>query len=307
MLRLDRGLDNLGVVRVSTSSTPPIREATHSDALRLGTFHLSQSGAAMPIDYGERDRAPFVPPELVGSAKALEISNGHTTNVFAIDAEGRLEPNAYAKPLGRRAYDVALVLDYGERYTGSVDVSRVGGSHSGYVPVTDLALTPEPPPPPTLPEEVRLDALLVSQSGSVMKGRPEARNQQPLVPALPDAFERLELTADRNGVRTTNTFALTASGEVVPNLGARPLGNVPYEVTLVAKDGTRYRGAIDLTKTGVRHSGYEAIRDLRLTRADVAIDTPLTERDAAFVASGGHTNARPSLAGSPLGLWYGLR
>src|SRR3954469_8908718 len=93
---------------------------------------------------------------------------------------------------------------------------------------------------------VKIPELLLSQSGSIATAR-DGHKQQPLVPGLAGQFTALTVTSlSPDGVRTTNSFPIDDKG-MLHWANARPLGDVPYEVALVGKDGARYSAKVDVS------------------------------------------------------------
>lgn len=120
--------------------------------------------------------------------------------------------------------------------------------------------------PRALGNQVKIGELLLSQSGSTARAR-DGHEQQPI--AAPGAFKELVVTGlSPSGTRFENRFPIDERGMLQAGPG-RPLGHVPYEVALIAADGTKYAATVDVTprKTGVSHSGYDLIKDLTLTKA----------------------------------------
>lgn len=102
--------------------------------------------------------------------------------------------------------------------------------------------------------------LLLSQSGAVMPG------DKAFLP--PGRFKELVITAqDEGGVHAQNRFNVDKDGKI-EWASARPLGHVPYKLTLVAEDGSTYSALVDVTpkKLRVSHQGYEELKGLAFTK-----------------------------------------
>ncbi len=125
---------------------------------------------------------------------------------------------------------------------------------------------------------LKLGTFLLSQSGAVMPDGYGSKKPTAIVP--PGSFERMEVMAlDPAGVHRTAKFDIDDNGVPRPSANQPPLGHVPYQVTLIDKDGNRFSGKVDITpgKTGVSHQGYETIKGLALTKEPPAKAPPAGE------------------------------
>lgn len=70
-----------------------------------------------------------------------------------------------------------------------------------------------------------------------------------------------------SGLRTQNRYTIDENGLLAAGAG-RPLGHVPYEVALIAADGSKYSAVVDITPSKVKmsHSGYELLTHLKLQK-----------------------------------------
>lgn len=283
----------------------PKQDSNLPGSIRIPKFMLSQSGSAFPVDYGNRNQKPLL-PGLEGAVRmevtGLSPSGTRTKNEFAIDDQGRLQPNSNARPLGHVPYEVAIVMEDGTRYSGVVDISRskTGVSHQGYDTIEGLELTRVPPPPPA---QVELGSFYLSQSGQALP----IQGEGPIVPNNDGFFQKMVVTGlSPSGTRLENSFDLSPDGRLQSKVASKPLGHVPYEIALIGRDGSRYTAVKDISpsKTGVSHQGYDTISGLVLKRQgptpDLRSEAPMNSSDAQFMQTGGPTNQRPTLGGSPM-------
>lgn len=117
-----------------------------------------------------------------------------------------------------------------------------------------------------LPDVLTVPSLLLSQAGRAT--RKEGDSNKPLVPGFPGQLSELVVRQSRGGVESELRFPIDDKGRLDPFGKGSPLGHGPFELVLVAKDGTRFSAAVDISpkKTGVSHQGYDELKDLRLVR-----------------------------------------
>ncbi len=150
-------------------------------------------------------------------------------------------------------------------------------------------------------DKVYLPELLLSQSGSIATAK-DGDKQKPLVPGLAGQFQELVVTGlSPSGTRFENHFPVDDKG-MLHWAQARPLGHVPYEVTLVGKDGARYSGVVDITPkaVGKSHSGYEVLTDLELSREKPPPPASLQVPELLLSQSGSIATAKDGQRPRPL-------
>lgn len=142
-------------------------------------------------------------------------------------------------------------------------VRSVGGPR-----IQNLQAKTEAEQPARLPDAITPKPFLLSQSGKAMPaGDWPAKPFLP--PELAGQIEKLEVVAmDPAGVHRKNEFSIDDKGTLESTAYANPLGHNPYQLTLVAKDGTRYTADVDISpsKLKVSHSGYETLSGLRFEK-----------------------------------------
>jgi hypothetical protein len=275
--------------------------------VRAQNIMLSLSGAAFPADYDKGNKLPIIPPELFGYIEKLEVtglspSGTRNKNTFEIGADGKLKPG-YAQPLGHVPYELALIGKDGERYTTIVDITpgKIKESSQGYYPLGTLTFER------ALHEQFTAGRFMLSQSGSAFPFKYGERDQEPFLPNNNGFFESVTVTSlSESRVRTSNTFKLSADGQIQPLASTHPLGHVPYEITLNGKDGSQYTAVVDVSprKVGKSSQGYFHVEDTVFTRKRTEVDTrtasPLNQADTGFVSSGGGA-PKSEFGNSPLG------
>jgi hypothetical protein len=293
----------------ATQRLDGLRDEALPEKVKIPELLLSQSGSALMDD--PMSRKPLVPGAPAGYFTKLEImgldqSQVHNVRTYTFDADGRIEGLGQGPHLGVYPYEITLVGKDGARYSAKIDVSskHSGVRHSGYAEIGGLELTRSEPPPPPMPAEVTVPSILLSQFGQALMKDPMSR--APLIPGAPPGFfQKLEITAlDESQVHFTHTYKLDGEGRL-SGMGEGPwLGDLPYMLTLVGKDGERYQAYVDISskKTGVRHSGYEDLSNLRFHRvgdSGVSSDAPLDAATRELMQRGPAPKARASVERSP--------
>jgi hypothetical protein len=276
--------------------------------IRVSNLMMSQSGAAFPADYDRGNKLPIIPRELFGQIDSLEVtglspSGTRFKNTFEIGADGRLMPKASTTPLGHVPYELALIGKDGSRYTTVIDISpkaQGGNTHRGYDPLPALTFTLEKKPL----EQFTAGRFMLSQSGAVFPQGYGERNQEAFIPNNNGFFTQMIVKSTTSS--TSNTFDIRPDGQVEPKASTHPLGDVPYEITLIGKDGSQYSSPVDVSSRAIGKTthGYETVADLVFTRRQLEVDTrteaPLSGADSGFVSSGGGA-PKSSFGSSPLG------
>lgn len=280
-------------------------------ALTIPSVLVSQSGAVARKD-GDQGK-PLI-PGFSGELDKLVLTSLHPhgskgVREFPIDAQGRLVPQL-GQPLTQGPFRLEIVAKDGTRFEATFDTSpkKTGVSHQGYDELKNLRLqrVEVAPPPPALPDEVVVPAFLLSQSGQPAMREQDLR--KPLVPGFEGQLTALVVEQERNGLKSTRRFDIRDDGTMNPFGNGSPLGHGPFTVALEHASGARFTAAVDVSpkKTGVSHQGYETITGLRLARETkpASSDAHLADVAADFAKTGGATKAAPTLATSPLGVFF---
>jgi hypothetical protein len=117
-------------------------------------------------------------------------------------------------------------------------------------------------PPPVW---ATIPSILLSQHGQAMTSAGNAG--KPLAPGFPFPLEKLVVTSlNPQGGHGAREYAIDERGALSTPTG-NPLTEGPFRLELVAKNGARYRVDVDFSdaKTGNRNSGYEELKNLKLT------------------------------------------
>jgi hypothetical protein len=202
-------------------------------------------------------------------------------------------------------------MDDGSRYVADKLITPKRLSPPGeYIELGNVELVHQLTLPPPI-EQVKLGDFRLTQSGAAHPENYAQRDQVPLIPNNRGFFTEMIVTsASPSRVRTSNRFEITEDGHLVSQSRTRPLGDVPYEITLVAQDGARYSAPLDISSSKMRVgapgrlfliSGLIVEREKPLVlQPDAA---PITESDAAFAQSGGWRQQKPSLLRTPMGIY----
>jgi hypothetical protein len=242
--------------------------------IKLGDFLLSQSGGVMPEGLGTKNPVPLVSPDGHKFTKfevtSLDESGVHNKRTFDIGSDGVVRPNTKGGLGTSSPMKLTLMDADGNKWSAVIDISpsKTGVSHSGYEQMKGIKLTKELPPAPA---EVTLGEFLLSQSGGVMPQGLGTKHPIPLVSPDGHKFESLEVMAlDESKVHNKRTFEIGDDGVVRPNSKGGLGTSSPFQLTLRDAEGNKWVAVIDISpsKTGVSHSGYEEMKNVKLRRVN---------------------------------------